>query len=141
MKLTEMIYRRKSVRSYTNVPVDADTLQKIEEFVAGAKPLYPEIKVKMEIVNRNQVKCICPWTTPQLVTIFSEKKPGYLENVGFIFQQLDLYLQSMGIGTVDLLLALLAQHHICCFLDIVVTVNEQYQVHLFFYWCHIQSLF
>ena len=98
MNLTEMIYRRKSVRSYTNEPVDAATLQKIEEFVAGAKPLYPEIKVKMEIVPRNQVKCICPWTTPQLVTIFSEEKPGYLENAGFIFQQLDLYLQSIGIG-------------------------------------------
>lgn len=99
MKLTEVIYRRKSVRSYTNEPVNAEILQKIEEFVAGAKPLYPEIKVKMEIVNRNQVKCICPWTTPQLITIFSEKKPGYLENAGFIFQQLDLYLQSIGIGT------------------------------------------
>lgn len=99
MNLTEMIYKRKSVRSYINEPVDNETIQKIEVFVAGAKPLYPEIKVKMEIVQRNQVKCICPWTTPQLITIFSEDKPGYLENVGFIFQQLDLYLQSIGIGT------------------------------------------
>jgi nitroreductase len=98
MNLTEMIYRRKSVRSYTNEPVSDEILQKIEDFVAGAKPLYPEIKVKMEIVPRNQVKCICPWTTPRLVTIFSEEKPGYLENAGFIFQQLDLYLQSIGIG-------------------------------------------
>lgn len=99
MNLTEMIYRRKSVRSFTNGIVSDEILNKIEEFVASAKPLYPEIKVKMEIVPRNQVKCICPWTTQQLITIFSEDKPGYLENAGFIFQQLDLYLQSIGIGT------------------------------------------
>ena len=99
MNLTEMIYRRKSVRSFTNGLVSDEILNKIEEFVASAKPLYPEIKVKMEIVPRNQVKCICPWTTQQLITIFSEDKPGYLENAGFIFQQLDLYLQSIGIGT------------------------------------------
>ena len=99
MNLTEMIYRRKSVRSFTNELVSDEILKKIEEFVDSAKPLYPEIKVKMEIVPRNQVKCICPWTTQQLITIFSEDKPGYLENVGFIFQQLDLYIQSIGIGT------------------------------------------
>lgn len=94
-----MIYRRKSVRSFTNELVGDEILNKIEEFVASAKLLYPEIKVKMEIVPRNHVKCICPWTTQQLITIFSEDKTGYLENVGFIFQQLDLYLQSIGIGT------------------------------------------
>ena len=99
MNLTEMIYRRKSVRSFTNGLVSDEILNRIEKFVASAKPLYPEIKVKMEIVPRNQVKCICPWTTQQLITIFSEDKPGYLENAGFIFQQLDLYLQSIGIGT------------------------------------------
>ena len=99
MNLTEMIYRRKSVRSFTNGLVSDEILNRIEEFFASAKPLYPEIKVKMEIVPRNQVKCICPWTTQQLITIFSEDKPGYLENAGFIFQQLDLYLQSIGIGT------------------------------------------
>ena len=99
MNLTEMIYRRKSVRSFTNGLVSDEILNRIEKFVASAKPLYHEIKVKMEIVPRNQVKCICPWTTQQLITIFSEDKPGYLENAGFIFQQLDLYLQSIGIGT------------------------------------------
>lgn len=98
MELKEIIYRRKSVRSYTNEPVDDVTLQKIEDFVAGARHLYPDIKVKMEIATRDQVKCICPWKTPQLITIFSEEKEGYLENAGFIFQQLDLYLQSIGLG-------------------------------------------
>lgn len=98
MKLSEMIYKRKSVRSYTGEPVDGETLEKITAFTENIKPLYPEIKVRSEIVNRENVKCILPWITPQLVAIFTEDKEGALENVGFIYQQLDLYLQSIGLG-------------------------------------------
>lgn len=93
-----MIYRRKSVRSYTGQPVEEETLQKIKEFLVNIKPLRPDIKVHSEIVGRDSVKCICPWTTPQLIAIYSEEKEGALENVGFIFQQLDLYMQSIGLG-------------------------------------------
>lgn len=98
MELKEMIYKRKSVRSYTGEPVDDATIEKIKSFAAGIKPLYPDIKVSSEIVGKESVKCILPWITPQLVAIFSEIKEGYLENVGFIFQQLDLYIQSLGLG-------------------------------------------
>ena len=96
MTLNEMIFMRKSCRSFTSVPVDADTIETIKAF--PVKPLYPEIKVLWDIVPRNQVKCICPWTTPQLITIYSEERPGYLENIGFLFQQMDLYLQTLGLG-------------------------------------------
>ena len=96
MTLNEMIYHRKSCRSFTNAPVDEETLETIRAF--SMKPLYPEIKVHWDIVPRNQVKCICPWTTPQLIAIYSEETEGWLENVGFLFQQMDLYLQSLGLG-------------------------------------------
>lgn len=96
MTLSEMIYKRKSCRSFTGAPVDAAIIEKIKAF--PMKPLFPEIKVHWDIVPRNQVKCICPWTTPQLITIYSEEKEGWLENVGFMFQQMDLYLQSIGLG-------------------------------------------
>ena len=96
MTLNEMICHRKSCRSFTNVPVDAATIDAIKSF--PMKPLYPDIKVHWDIVPRNQVKCICPWTTPQLITICSEETEGYLENIGFLFQQIDLYLQTLGLG-------------------------------------------
>lgn len=96
MTLNEMIYHRKSCRSFTNVPVDAAMLENIKAF--PMRPLYPEMKVHWDIVPRNQVKCICPWTTPQLIAIYSEEADGWLENVGFLFQQMDLYLQSLGLG-------------------------------------------
>lgn len=96
MTLHEMIYHRKSCRSFTGTPVDPETIGKILSF--ELKPLYPQIQVRMDIVSRDQVKCICPWTTPQLITIYSQEAEGYLENIGFLFQQLDLYLQTLGLG-------------------------------------------
>ena len=96
MTLNEMIYHRKSCRSYTAEPVDAETLEKIRAF--EMKPLYPEIKMKMEIVRREQVMSFLKWLPPQMIAIYSEKADGYLENVGFMFQQLDLYLQTLGLG-------------------------------------------
>ena len=96
MTLQEMIYHRKSCRSFTGRPVDADMIERILSF--DLKPLYPEINVRMNIVSRDKVKCICPWTTPQVITVYSEEADGYLENVGFLFQQLDLYLQTLGLG-------------------------------------------
>ena len=96
MTLKEMIYHRKSCRSFSGKPVDAEMIEKILSF--EIKPLYPEIKVRMDIVSRDKVKCICPWTTPQLIAIYSEEAEGYLENIGFLFQQMDLYLQTLGLG-------------------------------------------
>ncbi len=96
MTIQEMIYHRRSCRSYTGESVNGEMIEKILSF--EPKPLYPEIKVRMDIVSRDKVKCICPWTTPQLIVIYSEEKPGYLENVGFLFQQMDLYLQTLGLG-------------------------------------------
>ena len=96
MTMQDMIYRRKSCRSFTGRPVDGEVIEKILSF--EPKPLYPDIKVRMDIVPREQVKCICPWTTPQLIAVYSKETEGYLENAGFLFQQMDLYLQTLGLG-------------------------------------------
>ena len=96
MTLNEMIYHRKSCRSFAGRPVDAEMIEKILSF--EMKPLHPQIRVRMDIVSRDKVKCICPWTTPQLIAIYSEETDGYLENIGFLFQQMDLYLQTLGLG-------------------------------------------
>lgn len=96
MTLQEMIYKRKSCRSFTGVPLDSSIIEKILSF--DPRPLYPEIQVRMDIVGRDKVRCICPWTTPQVITVYSEEAEGYLENIGFLFQQMDLYLQALGLG-------------------------------------------
>ena len=96
MTLQEMIFHRKSCRSFTGKPVEPEMIAQILSF--EPKPLYPEIRVRMDIISRDKVKCICPWTTPQLIAIWSEETEGYLENIGFLFQQMDLYLQTLGLG-------------------------------------------
>jgi hypothetical protein len=96
MTLQEMIYHRRSCRSFTGQPVDPEMIEKILSF--DLTPLYPGIKVRMDIVGRDKVKCICPWTTPQVLTVYSEEAEGDLENIGFLFQQMDLYLQTLGLG-------------------------------------------
>ena len=96
MTLKEMIFHRKSCRSFTGKPVEPEMMEQILSF--EPKPLYPETKVRMDIVSRDKVRCICPWTTPQLITVWSEEAEGYLENIGFLFQQMDLHLQTLGLG-------------------------------------------
>ena len=99
MDLSSIIYKRKSVRKYTGEPVDDHTVSKILDFCDRARPLYPDIRVKAMVVDREQVRFYLPWKTPQVLAIFSENKPGYLENAGFLFQQVELYLHHSGLGT------------------------------------------
>lgn len=99
MELEYWIDKRKSCRSYESRNVDEKTLLQIRNFIPTLQPLYPQIQVEAKIVSRSEVTCICPWTTRQLVAIYSEDAEGYLENAGFMFQQLDLYLHSLGLGS------------------------------------------
>lgn len=94
--MKEMIFKRKSCRSFQSKAVDGDIIERIMS--TELKPLYPHIKVRWDIVSRDKVRCICPWTTPQLITVYSEECDGWLENVGFLFQQMDLHIQSLGLG-------------------------------------------
>lgn len=98
-KLTKLIGQRRSVRTYTGEAALISELETIQSFCANATPLFPHIRVRTEIVTKEQVRFYLPWKTPQLLAIYSENKPGYLENVGFLFQQVDLFLQSMGLGS------------------------------------------
>ena len=99
MELKDMITRRKSVRKYAETPVGEDILQALEAFLATAKPLDPTIKLCHRVVDKEQVRFYFPWKAPKLLAIYSEEKPGYLENVGFLYQQADLFLQSKGLGS------------------------------------------
>jgi len=99
MELKELINKRKSFRKYTDRPVSDGVLQDIMAFAASAKPLLPDIAVHMEVVTKDQVRFMLPWKTPQLIAVYSQPKEGYLENAGFMLQQVDLYIQSLGLGS------------------------------------------
>lgn len=95
MNLKEQIYVRKSCRNYLDGEVDMDL---IHDFMSDAKPLVESIDYSYTILPESEVNVRTRWTAPYYLALYSEKKENYLENIGFIFQQLSLYLQSVGIG-------------------------------------------
>lgn len=96
MDLEKQIYLRKSCRKYLDDEIDF-TL--IHTFLDNVKTLIPEINYSYEIFAKKQVNIKTRWSAPYYLAIYSEKKENYGLNVGFIFQQLCLYLQSINIGS------------------------------------------
>ncbi len=97
--LKEYIATRKSTRKYDLTPLDKPTLQKIEEFATNLQPLYEDIEVEYSFVQPQDVKNLIPVKAPHYILISSEPSDGYLMNVGFLFQQMDLYLSSLNLGS------------------------------------------
>ena len=99
MNLEDTIYKRQSIRSYDDAPLDNQTLDEIRDFIDNAKELNPNIKWSYEILPREKISTMMRWKAPHYIAIFSEEKENFYQNIGFIFQQVDLYLQSREIGT------------------------------------------
>jgi len=97
-KLYDMIFKRKSVRKYKLEPLDSSTLREVEEFGNSAQPLYDDIKIGIRIVSQGEASGFLSIKAPHYMIMTSEKKDGYLTNAGYIFQQVDLFLSSKGIG-------------------------------------------
>ena len=96
-KISEIIRKRKSVRKYDYTPLDAEALDKIRSKIENVAPLYPDIKYSVEIVNKTTG--IFNIKAPHYLIFRSEEKDGALENIGFIGQQLDLFLSGSGLGS------------------------------------------
>jgi len=96
--MKDMIFHRKSCRSHASRPVEDALLEEIRAFIAQLKPLYPDIRVQAEIVSTGSARWIQKWKTPHALAIYSQETEGWWENIGFMFQQLDLFMQAKGLG-------------------------------------------
>jgi len=97
MNLYDSIFKRKSIRKYDMTPLPDEVLTEIENFAYNLTPLYEDIKIGYELVSH--VKNILPVNAPHYLIISSENRKGYLMNVGFMFQQMDLFLTDKGLGS------------------------------------------
>jgi nitroreductase len=97
--LYKTIFKRKSIRKYDLTPLDERTLAEIIAHISALKPVDDNIKIEMKIVSQKDVKGLLSAKAPHYIAIFSEVKDGYLTNVGFMLQQMDLFLSSNGIGS------------------------------------------
>ena len=97
--LYPMIYKRKSFHLFRDTgdeKISSEELNDIVEKFYQLKPLVKDIKVQIKIeknvltCHRGQEYCLL---------FYSEKKDNYLQNIGYLGEQLDLYLVSKNIGT------------------------------------------
>lgn len=94
MSLEKQIYIRKSCRNYSDEEID---LSIIDDFMNSVRPLDEDINYHYEILTIDDVNNPLRFSAPHYLAIYTDKKENYT-NIGFMFQQLCLYLQSMGIG-------------------------------------------
>ena len=97
--LYNAIFHRKSVRKYNMEPLANDILAEIKEYVNHVEPLEKTIDVEFSYISTNEVKNILPIKAPHYLCVYSKRTGNYLTNVGFMLQQVDLYLSSKGIGS------------------------------------------
>ncbi|MDY3918542.1 MAG: nitroreductase family protein [Candidatus Limivivens sp.] len=103
MTLYDAIFTRRSVRSYRMEAIDENILKSIPEFLAEIKPLFPQIRTCVRILDRVTKKekpgGLVNVTAPYYAVLYSEKKEKSDRNAGFLMQYLSLYLESKGIGS------------------------------------------
>ena len=99
MPLSNMIPRRRSVRAYRAEAIDAATLADLRAHMDTLVPLTPGAKVEGRIIPTEHGSFWQKWKTPHFIAIFSDGSDEGLMNAGFMYQQLDLYAQSKGLGT------------------------------------------
>ena len=97
--LYEMIFKRKSFHLFRNTgetKITEDELSDIKCYINKLEPLYPDIKTEIKIVKDGTT---CKRGQEYCILFYSEHKDGYLQNIGYIGEQLDLYLVSKDIGS------------------------------------------
>ncbi len=96
----DMIFKRKSFHLFRNVGNDIISNDEINHILCtydSLKSLNPDIKTCIKIVPSSETTC--RRGEEYCILLYSEKKDGYLQNIGYIGEMLDLYLVSKNIGT------------------------------------------
>ena len=93
----EAIFKRKSFHFFIRGEVTAEEdLKLINSFIKEVKPLYDDIKTEIIVVPEKETTC--HRGADYCILFYSEPKGEYLRNIGYIGEQIDLYLNSIGLG-------------------------------------------
>lgn len=97
MDYYKQIFKRKSFHIFKDTDtLTSDEIQELKDFINSVKPLNDEIKTEICIVPEKETTCkrggeFC-------ILFYSETKDEYLRNIGYMGEQIDLYLASQNIG-------------------------------------------
>ena len=97
MDFYPQIFKRKSFHLFRGAQkLSAEELQALRGFWEALTPLDPEIKTEIQIVPESVTTC--RRGAEYCILFYSEPKGDYLRNIGYIGEQIDLYLASQNIG-------------------------------------------
>jgi len=94
--MKEIIRKRKSIRKYDSAPLVAAVLEKVKAQIAKVTPLFPGMPYSIEIASKT--KGAFNIKAPHYLVFSGEDSEASYENIGFIGQQLDLFLSGSGLG-------------------------------------------
>ena len=103
MNLYEAIFLRRSVRKYDQKPVSPEILDKIRIFYTAIEPLFPGIETEIGITENLGGKRILTGlfgvNAPYYLSFYSEPRDRSEMNMGYLAEQISLYLMTLGLGS------------------------------------------
>jgi len=91
------IFKRKSFHFFIGgEKTTEEDVVAINNYIKTIVPLYPDIKTKISIVKESETTC--RRGADYCILFYSEPKGDYLRNIGYIGEQIDLFLTSIDIG-------------------------------------------
>lgn len=103
MNLYEEIFDRQSTRKYTSEKLPENMRNLILAYVQKTARLDENIAIEIEILDKDdenfKITGMRNVSAPQYLLMYSEEKPGYEQNAGYVFEQLILYLAAKGLGS------------------------------------------
>ncbi|MCL2606180.1 MAG: nitroreductase, partial [Coriobacteriia bacterium] len=100
--LYKAIFERKSIRRYSDRPVSDQMMQDICDFTSStALRLFPQIAFSIEVVSPSEVGKLGVPKAPHFLLFYTKAGDDgnqHLLNAGFVLQQVDLYLHTLGLG-------------------------------------------
>lgn len=95
MTLYETMFTRRSVRKYDPTPLDSKILDDMLAYVKGVQQLEGQ-HAEFRILPQSEIQ---DNRAPHYIIASCEESDAAYANVGFVLEQADLYLQSIGLGS------------------------------------------
>ena len=93
----KQIFKRKSFHFFNGgEKTTEEDIVAINSFINTVVPLYSDIKTEIVILKENETTC--HRGADYCILFYSEPKGEYLRNIGYIGEQIDLFLTSINIG-------------------------------------------
>ena len=98
-ELYKEIFRRKSFHTFRERNNESITNEELEDILNAYKNFESLNGIKTDIKIVKAEETTCKRNEEYCIMLFSEIKDGYLQNIGYLGEQLDLYLVSKNIGS------------------------------------------